>query len=386
MSTRTAYIYLMAGSAPGVEQKISDQSISLERLGITDLEIVVINPSKEGKRGQLRYVRAPRDSLKSRLNYALRRFRLIDDSIDCSAYDLLLLRYPMADPGAEAFASRHNVVSEHHTKEVEERRARLRVRQPLLQSLHKRLSLQQETRYGPRYLARCRGIVAVSDETRLYELERSGRGVPSLTVPNGILVDRVRHTRFSPFKGDTLHVVFMGGRGSPWHGTNRLLRSLSAYRGKIPIRAHLVGELGPSSGALSLPKNVEVEFHGTLLGPDLDALLSQMNLAISSLALFECDLGEISTLKTRDYTARGIPFVIGHTDPDLRLVPDAMRFFLSVPNDDSIIDMDSVIEFAEEMTSLEQKESISDFMRDYASRRMDWAPKLEMLAAFLAKL
>ncbi len=386
VSARFAYIYLLAGSAPGVEQKINDQGISLERLGITDLEIVVINPSREGKRGRLRFVHAPRGSPKSHLAYALRRFQLIEDSIDCNAYDLLLLRYPMADRGAEAFASRHKIVSEHHTKEVEERRARLRTQQPPLQRLHKKLSLQQETRYGPRYLERCRGIVAVSDETRLYELKRSGRDLPSLTVPNGILVDRVRHTRFRPFKGGTLHLAFMGGRGSPWHGTERLLRSLSAYRGKTRIRAHLVGRLRSPVGATPLPRNVEVEFHGTLLGSDLDGLMSQMNLAVGSLALFECGLGEHSTLKTRDYTARGIPFVIGHTDPDLQLVPETMKFFLSVPNDDSMIEMDRIIQFAEDMTAREEVDSLSDRMREYARQHMEWAPKLQRLMKFLTEL
>ncbi|UCF19046.1 MAG: hypothetical protein JSU87_14110 [Gemmatimonadota bacterium] len=386
MKRRFAYIYLMVGPAPGVEQKINDQAVSLDRSGNTDLQIIVINPSLERERGALKHVRVPRNSLTNRLGYALRRFRLIEDAIDCDAYDLLLLRYPMADGEAAKFAGRHKVVSEHHTKEVEERRAQLRSHLPYLQRLHKRVSLQQEVRYGPRYLGRCTGIVAVSDETRLYQLNRSGSDLPSLTMPNGILVDRVSHTRFRLFDGSTLHLAFLGGRGSPWHGTDRLLRSLSAYRGRTPIKVHLLGALRPPVGTLNLPQNVDVEFHGTLLGSDADTLLSRTNLAISSLALFECDLGEISTLKTREYTARGLPFVIGHVDPDLRPVPEAMKFFLSVPNDDSLIDMDGLIEFAERMAAREPEDRISDFMRDYARQHMEWGPKLQGLIEFMRGL
>ncbi len=386
MTKRFAYIYLIAGPAPGVEQKINDQATSLDRSGITDLEIIVINPAREGKRGPLRHVRVPRDSLRKRLDYALRRFSLIEGAIDCDVYDLLLLRYPMADGAAPGFASRHKVISEHHTNEVEQRRALLRSQLPPLQRLHKSASLRQEKRCGPRYLEQCFGIVAVSDEIRLYELKRSGRDLPSLTVSNGILVDRVRHTRFQPFNGSTLHVALMGGRESPWHGTGRLLRSLSAYRGKTGIKLHLVGDLGSPVGALRLPRNVEVEFHGTLLGPDLDALLSQMNLAVSSLALYECGLEEISALKTREYTARGIPFVIGHTDPDLRFAPEKTKFFLSVPNDDSMIELDELIEFSERMTDREPEDAISDFMRGHARRHMDWGAKLQRLTEFMRGL
>jgi hypothetical protein len=386
VSARFAYIYLLAGPAAGVEQKIRDQAAALEELGNTDLELVVINPDEEGSRGSLRLVRFPRDSMTSRVGYGLGRFRVIERAIDCHSYDALLLRYPMADRHALRFAERYRVVSEHHTKEIEERAAQIRTPLPPLERLHKKLSLWQELKYGSAYLEGCRGIVAVSDDIRRYQLARSERTTPSLVVPNGIRVDRVSHTRFQPFDGRTFSLAFLAGRRSPWHGVDRFLRSLSLYKGATEVQVHLIGQIGPPKQTVHLPGNVELTYHGTLLSRDLDALLSRMNLAVSSLGLFEISLQATSTLKTREYTARGIPFVIAHDDPDLKAVPKDAQFFLRVPNDDSAIPFDALIEFAERMSHAEREERVSDRMRSYAREHMEWGPKLEQLVHFLRRV
>lgn len=226
----------------------------------------------------------------------------------------------------------------------------------------------------------------MTDEIRKYELNRARRELPSLTLPNGVAVDRVPHTRFKPFDGRTLNLVFLGGRDSPWHGTDRLIRSLSTHRGTTMIRVNLVGDPRPLPHLPTLPGTVEIERHGRLVGPELDSLMAEMNLAVSSLCLFRNGFNEGSPLKTREFIARGIPVLLAYEDPDLAGAREATPFVLPVPNDDSLIDPDAILEFASVVTRLERDQGISDQMRAYAREWLDWGSKMERMVRFLRSL
>ena len=59
-------------------------------------------------------------------------------------------------------------------------------------------------------------------------------------------------------------------------------------------------------------------------------------------------LSESPTLKVREYCARGIPWIIACKDPDF---PDDFPYILRVPPDESPIDIDPVIDFAQKICS-----------------------------------
>jgi hypothetical protein len=89
---------------------------------------------------------------------------------------------------------------------------------------------------------------------------------------------------------------------------------------------------------------------------------------------------EACALKTREYIARGLPFVIGHRDPDLK---SAERFFLSVPANASPVNMDEVVAFAE---SILQSEGIPGYMREFAESHLDWTIKMQQTWDFAKSL
>jgi hypothetical protein len=86
---------------------------------------------------------------------------------------------------------------------------------------------------------------------------------------------------------------------------------------------------------------------------------------------------EACALKTREYIARGLPFVIGHRDPDL---VDADGFFLSVPADSEPVHMDEVVTFAERVLT---RKGLCGYMREYAEERLDWKIKMQKMWDFL---
>jgi hypothetical protein len=62
---------------------------------------------------------------------------------------------------------------------------------------------------------------------------------------------------------------------------------------------------------------------------DYAPLLAHADVAIGTLALYRKDMGEASSLKVREYLARGIPTIVGYADTDF---PEAPPFILRIPN------------------------------------------------------
>lgn len=381
---RIAHVNLLVRPTIGVEKKLAAQSTALDELGIDDFDIYVLNTRIDDRVGRLRYVRVPSRSPMDRLRLGISRFDVIRTAADWSPYDVLILRYPFADRGAPRFAAHFPVVSEHHTKEIEERRALLGSPLPFSHRAFLHLSLHMERKEGPRFLRHTSGIIGISDEVRRYELRRAGVAKPSLSLPNGVAVNEVPLTGFAPFDGKELKMVITATNARPWHGVDRLVRSLAADKGRTAIACHIVGDANRSS-IPRLPDHVRIDLHGTLRGPDLDRLMARMNLAVSSLALFRNAMQEGSPLKTREYTARGLPFVLGYDDPDLRAA-GAAAFSHQVPADESLLPMDEIIEFSSEVSTKNDAASLSTRMRDYAARHMDWRIKLSQMVRFLESL
>ena len=93
---------------------------------------------------------------------------------------------------------------------------------------------------------------------------------------------------------------------------------------------------------------------------------------------------EACILKTREYMARGIPFVLTYDDPDLLAVDEDGRFYLSLPNDDTAVDMDEIIAFADRMS--QNQADISTYMRAYANQHLDWQTKMKQYLEFIDTL
>jgi len=85
-------------------------------------------------------------------------------------------------------------------------------------------------------------------------------------------------------------------------------------------------------------------------------------------------------LKVREYTARGVPFVIAYDDIDLE---DNLPFYLRLPSDNSPIDMEKIVRWADNV--LKDKD-IPFYMREYALNKMDWRVKMKQLKDFLEAL
>ncbi|MBM4776215.1 MAG: glycosyltransferase family 4 protein [Archangiaceae bacterium] len=375
---RLALVTFATGKVPtGVAQAVRDQARIAKTAGIgIDYFLVNGEAAPPGNDEALRWEQYPGSLLGPRSDrwLKLRRLRSVRA---LESYDVLLLRYPLGldlDPLALFRGNRQKIATIHHTKELEEL-----LSNGSAASRYSRWLLERVN--GRRILSRVDGIIGVTDEIRDYELARAGVARPAATISNGINVARVTKTGFVKFDGKTLRLFFVASDPSPWHGLDRLIASLAAYRGPVSLVLDVVGDQRRPAGTVERPgERAEVRFHGTLRGPQLDAVASEATLAVASLGLYRKLLRQACLLKTRDYLARGLPMIYGYDDVDL---PNGAPFALQVPNSAALIDMEAVIAFAARMAEAPR---MAYDVRAFAERSLDWSAKLRQMVEFASTL
>ncbi len=359
--------------AGGIDRKIRAEASAAESLGIP-LHFYLMNqpaaldegnfhcrPGNESGGGLLRYLRNN-----------VRKLRAIEPIV--SSHDGVILRFPKVPFSYPLLFARHGrkIVTEHHTDEVGELKTSRLLRRRLLSVPVGLVSAW--------ILKRAAGLTAITDELRLVELRKAG-GKLSRTIGNGVWVREIAQTGFVPFDGRTLRLVFVASRFQPWHGLDRLLAAMRAYEGDVTVELDLVGEVDGDARAeaarVNLLRNRRVLLSGPRFGKELDERFQEANAAVASLALHRNRMHEGSTLKVREYMARGIPFVVGYFDPDLVGAEDCT---LSVAADETPLDVAQIVDFAQRTSR--SGAALSIRMRQFAADRLDWSAKIRQMYEF----
>ena len=153
-----------------------------------------------------------------------------------------------------------------------------------------------------------------------------------------------------------------------WHGYDRLIKGLAEYYERHEMLAEVYFDIigGGIQSELNLLKdlvkglNLEhyVTFYGESSGEVLDSFFEKADFGIASLGRHRSGITKIKTIKTREYAARGIPFIYSETDEDF----DKMPYIIKAPADESSIDIDSIVKFYKslEITPAEIRSSIEE--------------------------
>jgi glycosyltransferase involved in cell wall biosynthesis len=297
-------------------------------------------------------------------NYILRQYNLLKRIAETfSNYDIVILRHITFSPFFMFnFKNKKlKLVTEHHTKELPE----LFINRDYIKYISEFLFVNSCFKLVD-------GLISVTDEIKEYEINRGFRKKDrAITIANGVNVESVKFTGFVPFDGKSLNIIFVASNLASWQGLDRFLMGLENYNGKVNIKLHLVGNINKQYIEKFITDKSKVEIHGALYSKELDTLFKEMNLAISSLGIHRNNMKEACPLKTREYTARGIPFIIAYKDTDLL---DNLPFYKNFSSNDEPINIDEVIKFTE---SISHKDEISKQMREYALKKMDWKSKMK---------
>jgi glycosyltransferase involved in cell wall biosynthesis len=367
---RIAFVQLSLMDHASLDIATRAQGRASQRTDGPKVDLYVVG-YREGTEEGVRYVKVktPSSAFLALWQRRLFRYALLAETDIFRTYDVVVMRYVPGDLAPLVLADRSTarIVTIHHAKEAEELWMSDRPPRAQIRSLLERVQ-------SPRFLRRVHGIVGVTDEIRDYELGKLREPKPAVTISNGVDVETVSATGFAPI-GPELELAFVASASAPWHGIDRLLRGLDAYRGRLPLRVHMIGGI-PGSSKVTAGGRVRLEYHGLLRGKAFEDVLARCTVGVSTLAFFRSGLRQAAVLKTRDYIARGLPFVYGYEEVD---VPADAPYALRVPATEEPLDMEAVVAFAE---AVSRRPDVSKDMREFAVRKLDWSVKLRQLEEF----
>lgn len=202
-------------------------------------------------------------------------------------------------------------------------------------------------------------------------------GIPAQQIPNGIpeAIRDLPSTGFHLKKNSVC--LFCVSNMFLSHGYDRLVQGLGNYYASAkqpPVQVELlfVGD-GPCRPVYeSLAKELcipeHVKFLGPLQGDALTAAYREASVGIGPLGLYRKGYQEASTLKTKEYLIRGLPFVYAGTEIGL----DAdFPFALQIPNDEQPVSIEAILDFVDSFSSL-GSETVAAQMRSYAEEHFSW--------------
>ncbi|MCC8170405.1 MAG: glycosyltransferase, partial [Parabacteroides sp.] len=163
-----------------------------------------------------------------------------------------------------------------------------------------------------------------------------------------------------------------------WHGIDRVINGLKLYYRNVPetdVLLHIVGE-GPAIPALKKLVQInhledKVIFYGIVKGEQLDAIFDKADMGIASLGCHRKRIFTASDLKSREYSIRGLPFVVS---VNLRDYPSGFPYVKYFPTDDSPIDIKEVVNF---YNQLQEQENYSEHLRNWAKNNLSWTRKMQ---------
>lgn len=368
-------VYPISIDHPGNRGIINKMEYQLEALSSLTGNVDVVCSSRRGSvfNGELAAKYPVTGRWFDSVNHYGLFYPYVEKCLRAKTYDFLYIRYPLALPSFLRFlrrARRDNprlkIVSEIATFPY-----RREFTTPKRRAL---LLLDDIGRRGlKRYLD---AIVTFYGQSAIH-------GVPCFQLTNGADVERI--TLKKDRGRDDDFVMIAVGNIAERHGIDRALRGMASHLkrgGSAKVLLHIVGDGPVVPSLVDLTRELRlsslVHFHGIKHGAELDALFDEADVALDSLAIHRLQLPSSSSLKAREYCARGIPFVVASDDPDFRApFPFAHR----IPANDTALDLPSLLRFHANLrvTHPEAHEE----MRSYAEEHLTWKSKLVPVADYL---
>lgn len=206
-------------------------------------------------------------------------------------------------------------------------------------------------------------IVTYSDDEKIFNID-------TVRISNGVDTNEVKLKTINSIDINEVHIIAVA-KFNYWHGYDRFLEGLKNYYKndpKVNVILHIVGD-GPALKKYKKIVNKNslydyVVFHGTLTGSELDFVYNQCDLALDAMGRHRSGTYYNSSLKGKEYMAKGLPIVSG-VKTELDLIDD-YKYYKRVLADESPINISDIVDFYNEIYSQESKKEISERIRKEA--------------------
>ena len=241
--------------------------------------------------------------------------------------------------------------------------------------------LPKEVVFNKQYKRYVDRFITYSKDTQIF-------GVQSIPIMNGIDTDQFKMITPRPEDGEIhLLAVAMFQRH---HGYERIIEGLHNYYkngGVRSIKLYMVGE-GPE-----IPKYKELlnkyglsdhaTFYGKKQGEELDRIYDDSDIGLGSFGFYKIGLTLASSLKTREYLAKGLPLVAG-CEQDV-FPGGSAKYYMEFPNDSKAVDIQKIVDFYDDIYStgvndrMKIIENIHEFAKETVSMEVAFKPVVDYL-------
>jgi len=201
-----------------------------------------------------------------------------------------------------------------------------------------------------------------------------------ISITNGININNIPKKKYNYYcEKKKFHMLGLANV-QYWHGYDRLIKGIANYYNssdfKNEVYFHVVGKGGQIGNLKLLVKKYKLEkyilFYGHKSGKELDNLFNLCQVGIGSLGDHRKGLYINCSLKSREYCARGIPFITSSSYLDF---PEKYPYIKIFPADESIINIGEITNFYIDIEN-SFPNYISD-IRNYAEKNLSWEVKLK---------
>lgn len=208
--------------------------------------------------------------------------------------------------------------------------------------------------YSKKACKYCDLIAAMNNYKKIW-------GIPTYEIENTLEIEKYSLKNYKRLQDKfiLINVAFE----NKTHGLDRIINGLDIYyknNPEIMIEIILIGEY--SKKTINLVKKLDllkyVHFVGKKTKEEIDEYMNKAHFAIGSLGNHRANSFYGSALKTKEYMARGIPFIYGWNEKVLKNFP----FALKVPLNEEKIDLKGVLEFYKKIDNKKLPQDIRKYL------------------------
>ncbi|MEE0692641.1 MAG: glycosyltransferase [Lachnospiraceae bacterium] len=227
------------------------------------------------------------------------------------------------------------------------------------------------------------------DRIATFSKDQEIWGIPTIQMTNGLDFSKIRVRNCNQEYNGDINIIAVADLAK-WHGYDRIINGIGEYYKGCHSRNiifHLVGSGAELENYKLLVEkwNItdHVHFYGRLQGERLDNVYDKCNLAAECFGGHRKGLELSSSLKSREYMAKGLP-IISSINIDVFLNKD-LSFFYKFEGNESPIDMEKVVEFCDSVYSTNSVQQVSEIIRNYGENVCDIKVALQPVVKFFGE-
>ena len=212
-------------------------------------------------------------------------------------------------------------------------------------------------------------------------------GIKTIKFRNGIDIESISVRNPERLKENEINICAVASL-EPWQGYERVFEGLRLYyenhHNNIKILLHIAGRGSELKyyKRLVCKYNLDnyVTFYGRISGDGLMKLYDKCSLALDAFGRYKTNNYLSTSLKSREYLAKGLPIITGcKTD----VLSDTFPYFLEFENNDTVVDFNKILDFYQRVYSLKNPSEVVKEIRKYAVENCDISVMIKPIVDYI---